>query len=223
MTKRFLFLSDFDGTLSEKDFFHVIIDRHFQKESEKLYADWDNKVMTDLEYLSRLFGSIGRDEAGIDEDIDQIPFDPDAKRVIEHVRKLGGDFIVISAGTDYYIKRLFNRYGIHDVPIISNPGEYRDRGIRLNVDPAGRYYSKLYGIDKEKVAHDLMKDYDTVFFAGDSLPDLKAALLADTIFAKGKLQGLLDSENRSYVPICSFADIENYLVSHEEALENGSR
>lgn len=223
MTKRFLFLSDFDGTLSEKDFFHVIIDRHFQKESEKLYADWDNKVMTDLEYLSRLFGSIGRDEAGIDEDIDQIPFDPDAKRVIEHVRKLGGDFIVISAGTDYYIKRLFNRYGIRDVPIISNPGEYKDLGIRLNVDPAGRYYSKLYGIDKEKVAHDLMKDYDTVFFAGDSLPDLKAALLADTIFAKGKLQGLLDSENRSYVPISSFADIENYLISHEGALENGNR
>lgn len=223
MTKRFLFLSDFDGTLSDKDFFHIIIDRYFQKESEKLYADWDNKVTTDLEYLSRLFASIGQNQAAIDEDVGRIPFDPDAKKVIEHVRRLGGDFVVISAGTDYYIRKIFDRYDISNVRIISNPGEYKDRGIRLNVDPSGHYYSELYGVDKEKVARDLMEGYDKVFFAGDSLPDLKAALLADTIFAKGKLQGLLDEEKRDYVPIRSFADVENYLKSHEEALENGSR
>ncbi|RYL95882.1 2,3-diketo-5-methylthio-1-phosphopentane phosphatase [Sporolactobacillus sp. THM7-4] len=222
MTKPFLFLSDFDGTLSDKDFFHVIIDNYFQKESEKLYADWDNKVTTDLDYLTRLFQAIDRDEAGIDEDILKIPFDPYAKRVIERVQKAGGDFFVISAGTDYYIKRIFNHYGIHGVKIFSNPGVYENRGIRLNVDPEGKYYSEMYGIDKEKLARDLMADYDTVFFAGDSRPDLKAAMLADTIFAKGKLQGLLDEENRPYVPIENFADVENYLLNHQEVLTNGS-
>lgn len=223
MTKRFLFLSDFDGTLSEKDFFHVVIDNHFQKESEKLYSDWDRKVMTDLEYLSKLFASIGRDQAGIDEDVDQIPFDPDAKRVIDHVRRLGGDFVVISAGTDYYIKRIFEKYGIHDVRIISNPGVYRDHGIQLNVDPEGPYYSRLYGVDKEKVARDLSKGYEQVFFAGDSLPDLKAALLADTVFAKGKLQGLLDAEKKDYVAISRFAEIDDFLTKNEEALTDGGR
>lgn len=223
MTKRFLFLSDFDGTLSEKDFFHVVIDNHFQKESKKLYADWDKKVMTDLVYLSRLFASIGQDQAGIDEDIDQVPFDPDAKKVIDHVRRLGGDFVVISAGTDYYIKRIFEKYGIHDVRIISNPGVYQNKGIHLNIDPDGPYYSELYGVDKETVARDLSKDYEQVFFAGDSLPDLKAAMFADTVFAKGKLQGLLDAEKHDYVAINHFADIENYLTHHEEVLTNGGR
>lgn len=223
MTKQFLFLSDFDGTLSEKDFFHVIIDTYFQKDSEKLYADWDHKVMTDLEYLSRIFQSIGRDEAGIDEDILRIPFDPNAKKVIDHVQRLGGDFVVISAGTDYYIRRIFQHYGISHVRIFSNPGVYANRGIRLNVDPAGKYYSPLYGVDKEKIARDLMKEYETVFYAGDSRPDLEAALLADTVFAKGKLQPLLDEKKKPYVAIRNFADVEDYLNRHKEVFTDGSR
>ncbi|RYM05019.1 2,3-diketo-5-methylthio-1-phosphopentane phosphatase [Sporolactobacillus sp. THM7-7] len=221
MTKRFLFLSDFDGTLSDKDFFHVIIDRYFQKDAEKLYADWDNKVTTDLDYLTRLFQAIDRDEAGIDEDILRIPFDPDAKKVIERVQRAGGDFVVISAGTDYYIKRIFQHYGIQGVKIYSNPGVYSNRGIRLQPDPESRYYSEMYGIDKAKIVRDLMKDYEIVYFAGDSRPDLEAAMLADTAFAKGKLQGLLEAENHPYVPIGGFADIENYLLNEGEATGNG--
>ncbi|MDF2911341.1 MAG: 2,3-diketo-5-methylthio-phosphopentane phosphatase [Sporolactobacillus laevolacticus] len=223
MTKSFLFLSDFDGTLTDKDFFHVIIDHHFADQRDKLYDDWDKKVMTDLDYLTRLFKSIDRDQAGIDDDIDAVPFDPYAKKVIDLVKELGGEFVVISAGTDYYIKRIFEKNGIEGVKIYSNPGVYENRGIQLNVDPKGPYYSELYGIDKQKLARDLMKEYDTVFFAGDSLPDLKAAMLADTIFAKGKLQGLLDQEKKDYVAIKSFKDIEDYLATHEEEMANGSR
>lgn len=223
MTKRFLFISDFDGTLSDKDFFHVLINRHFADQAEKLYADWDQKVMTDLEYLSRLFSRADRDQQELDEDIDAVPFDPDAKAVIEQVKKLGGDFVVISAGTDYYIKRIFEKQGITGVPVYSNPGVYADRGIQLQVDPNGPYFSELYGIDKQKLAKDLMKDYELVFYAGDSGPDLKAALLTDTIFAKGKLQPLLDQENRDYVAINNFKDVANYLSTHEEAIINGGR
>lgn len=222
MTKPFLFLSDFDGTLSNKDFFHVIIDKYHQEEAEKLYADWDKKVMTDLAYLSNIFQTIDRDQAVIDEDILSIPFDPDAKKVIDHVHRLGGDFIVISAGTDYYIKKIFAHYGIENVKIYSNPGSYQERGIQLNVDPAGRYYSEMYGINKQKVAEDLMKDYQTVFFAGDSRPDLEAACLADTVFAKGKLQGLLAEQHHPFVSVDNFADVDRYLTDHEEVFTHVS-
>lgn len=223
MTKSFLFLSDFDGTLSDKDFFHVLIERHYADQQDQLYADWDRKVMTDLEYLSRLFGSLDRDERQIAEDIDAVPFDPDARRVIDWVKEHGGDFVVISAGTDYYIKRIFEKQGITDVKIYSNPGVYENRGIQLKVDPDGPYFSEFYGIDKARLARELMKDYDTVLFAGDSRPDLEAAMLADTIFAKGKLQKLLDQENRRYVPINNFKEVADYLAGQEEVLIHGRK
>lgn len=222
MTKPFLFLSDFDGTLSNKDFFHVIIDKYHKENAAKLYDDWDKKVMTDLAYLSSIFQSIGHDQATIDADIRSIPFDPNAKKVIEHVQRLGGDFVVISAGTDYYIKKIFADYGIDNVAIYSNPGTYHEGGIKLTVDPAGRYYSEMYGINKQKVAEDLMKDYQTVFFAGDSRPDLEAACLADTIFAKGKLQGLLAERKQTFVPIADFADVDRFLTDHEEVFTDAS-
>ncbi|MCI1859226.1 MAG: MtnX-like HAD-IB family phosphatase [Sporolactobacillus sp.] len=223
MKKSFLFISDFDGTLSKKDFYRVLIDRHYQADRARLYADWENKTVTDLEYLSRLFAGIGRDETGIDEEIDYISLDPHAKAVIDHVQRLGGDFVVISAGTDYYIRRVLKKYAIRNVRIFANPGVYANRGIKITADPAGRYYSPMYGIDKAKVTRDLIKDYRTVWFAGDSRPDLEAALLTDVIFAKGQLQGLLNAQKRDYVAIDDFSDIENYLGCHEETLCTSSR
>ncbi|MFT8872099.1 MAG: MtnX-like HAD-IB family phosphatase [Sporolactobacillus sp.] len=220
MTRPFLFLSDFDGTLSDKDFFKIIIDRYFPEQREQLYAQWEAKTMSDLDYLSRIFQAIGRDQAGIDEDILSIPFDRYAKQVIEHVQRLGGDFVVISAGTDYYIRRIFAHHGIKHVNIFSNPGVYSEHGIRLEVDPNSPYYSPLYGIDKAKVTEDLMKNYRTVFFAGDSRPDLEAACLADVIFARERLKALLDERHRAYVPIQNFADVEHYLSTHEETMLN---
>lgn len=209
--KKYLFVSDFDGTLTTRDFYWLMIDKYLPERGPALYRRWKQGEMTDIVFLGEIFRSIGRNEEEIAEDIRQIPLDPHAESLIRRVKASGGDFAIVSAGTRYYIDRLFTERGIEGVMIFSNEGYYEDLGIQLRIDPKHWAYSERYGIDKARVVQSLKGRYPTLFYAGDSGPDLEASLLADRIFAKDKLKDLLRQIPHPYTPIEDMGEVEHWL------------
>lgn len=213
--EKFVFVSDFDGTLTEKDFYKIIMEEYLKEDFQKLYSDWRNKKIKDVDYLGYVFNHIDRDEKGIFEAIMKISLDPFAKKFIENIKAYGGDFAVVSAGTSYYIDRLFTSKGIKDVEVYSNKGVFKNNGIYFELDKTGEFYSDIYGIDKKKVVEKLKEKYDFVFYAGDSDPDVDAALISDVVFAKGKLVELLQEKNKECFEFDNFKEIwdkvEKYL------------
>ncbi len=209
--KNFAFFSDFDGTLSNKDFYQIIIDKYITEEGTKLFKRWRAKEIKDVDFLGYVFKSINRTEEEILDDILSIPLDPYAKEFIQKINNAGGDFIVLSAGTRYYIEKLFEKEGIKNITIYSNNGVYKDKGIHFDIDTGHWSYSEIYGIDKAKVVEKLKSNYKTIYYAGDSEPDVRPSLLADTVFAKNQLKNLLSAENCPFVPFDNFKEIEEYL------------
>ncbi|HEX3029896.1 MAG TPA: MtnX-like HAD-IB family phosphatase, partial [Clostridia bacterium] len=172
--KRFAFVSDFDGTLSSRDFYHIIIDKYMGNKGREFYTDWKKTRKINVEFLNKIFGSINLSEKEIFDEIIKIPIDPHAKDFINNVKKNAGDFFIVSAGTSYYIKVLFEYLGIKDIQIISMEGAYFEGGIKITPDPGSPYYSDVFGLDKRKVVESLRKDHEFIVFAGDSEPDLQA-------------------------------------------------
>lgn len=211
----FVFVSDFDGTLTEKDFYKIISDDYLKEEVAEMFKDWKNKKIKDVDYLGYVFKNIRRNEKEIDEDITKITIDPSAKEFIRNIKAAGGDFIVVSAGTTYYIEKAFKRQGIDGVEIYSNRGVFKDKGIYFDLDKTSEFYSDIYGIDKSKVVSKLKAKYHKVFYAGDSEPDLKAALIADVVFAKGSLVKLLKDNGKEFIQFNDFSEVwkevERYL------------
>ena len=210
--KKFAFISDFDGTLTHKDFYQMIIDEYLGEEGKELYKEWKRNKYKDKDFLHKVYSSINRNEEEILEDILRIEWDKNADSVIQKIKEAGGDFIILSAGTSYYIDRLLKKKGLSDIKVYSNPGEYRDKGIHLNIDKESPYFSEVYGIDKSKVVADIKNNYPYVYYAGDSAPDIPPCKLADTCFAKGKLQGMLQKEGVNFIPINDYRDIEKNLI-----------
>lgn len=210
--KEFIFFSDFDNTITNKDFYNIVIEKHLGSKGVQLYYDWKEKKMKDVDFLNTVFSSMNSSEEEVINDILTIPFDMEAHSLMKEIKEAGGDFIIVSAGADYYIKKIFEHYGIEGIKIISNPSEYRDGGIHMMPDYDSPYYSDVYGVDKALVVKDFKDKAKRIFYAGDSVPDLKAAEQADIIFAKGKLQNLLDNEGYSFVPFGSFKEIKDYLI-----------
>ena len=210
--KKFAFVSDFDGTLTDKDFYWIIIDKYLKESGKELYRQWKEKKMPDVEFLGAVFESINRTEPEILDDILSIPFDKYAKEFIEKIKKAGGDFIILSAGTSYYIEILLQHEKIDGITIISNKGIYKNRGVFMLPDKASPYYSEIYGVDKALVVKELKNKYEEIFYAGDSAPDFKASLLADTVFAKSKLQDMLKEEGHPFIGFNNFSQVENYLT-----------
>lgn len=208
----FVFVSDFDGTLTEKDFYQMMIDDYLGDVGQTLYKEWRQGLHLDKDFLGKIYSTINREEDEILKDILRIEWDESAHEFIQKVRQCGGEFIILSAGTSYYIERLLKEKGLSDVKVYSNPGIYKDKGIHLQIDKNSLYYSERYGIDKAKVVEDLKKQYTHVYYAGDSAPDILPCKIADMAFAKGSLQEMLRAENIDFVPIKSFKDVATILI-----------
>lgn len=210
--KKFAFVSDFDGTLTEKDFYHIIIDNYLQDWGRPFYEDWKKTKKINVEFLNKILGSIGRTEEEILDEIHRLPLDEYAADFIRRVQEAGGEFYILSAGTTYYINRLLAHRGIEGVTVISMNGVYKDGGIEVTPDETSPYFSEIFGINKAKIIEELKKEYETVFFAGDSEPDLGAAKESNVAFAKKDLKELLTSEQEEFIPFDNFRAIEKYLV-----------
>lgn len=202
--KDFAFISDFDGTLTKKDFYKIMSEAYLKEDYLPLFKAWKNGEMKDREYLSYVFNNVKRSEADILEDILNIPFDPFAKDFIKKVKAAGGDFIVVSAGTSYYIDKIFEKHRIKGVDVYSNKGIFKDNGIYFDLDENSEFYSDRYGIDKLIVVEKLKKNYKKIFYAGDSEPDINPALVADVVFAKGELVELLKKEKKNLYNLKTF-------------------
>lgn len=212
--KNFIFVSDFDGTLTKRDFYHLAIENCLGEEGKKIYVKWKNNELKDIEFLDTVFRAMDKDETEIYRLIDQIVFDSKAASFIKRIKNAGGEFLVLSAGVTYYIEKVLQAHKLADIQIIANKGKYEDRGIRISPDVEGPFYSELYGVDKSLVVQSLRSQYKTIFYAGDGIPDYKASLAADFVFAKGELAELLKKSNREFLQVRDFGDIADYLVDH---------
>ncbi|OAT82484.1 2,3-diketo-5-methylthio-1-phosphopentane phosphatase [Bacillus sp. MKU004] len=207
---KWAFVSDFDGTITKKDFYQIVIDKYFN-EGKDLYNQWKSNEIKDIEFLASVFSSINQEEDIIIEDIKSIDIDEYVPTFIKNVQNSNGDFYILSAGTDYYIHHLLNHYGVDGVKVFSNEGYYEDKNVHLHLDSSHPHHSERYGIDKSKVIADLKKEYEFVCFAGDSEPDSHPAKLAHVTFAFAQLQDLLKNLSLPCINVRNFKEIERYL------------
>lgn len=212
--KDWIFISDFDGTLTHKDFYWMVIDKYLPEKGRELFKIWKQGELTDAVFLATVFASMNRSQEEIDQDIREIPVDEGMEELIRRVQASGGDFLILSAGNGYYIERILAWRHLESTAMISNPGTYQDRGIRMTPDPNSPFYSPRYGVDKEKVVLDYKQRYKKVYYAGDSEPDLKAAVHADIAFARDQLQDMLLANGHPFVPFRQLSEV----IAHLEAL-----
>jgi 2-hydroxy-3-keto-5-methylthiopentenyl-1-phosphate phosphatase len=211
--KKFAFVSDFDGTLTDRDFYHIVMDKYLKDWAWDYYNEWRKTRKINVDFLNKIFSSMDRSEEEIFEDILNLPLDSYAIDFIKKVESCGGDFYILSAGTSYYIEKLLAHYNINSVTVISMEGVYRDRGIHILPDSKSEFYSEMWGIDKAKVIKKLKTKYLKVYFSGDSEPDLGAAEAADCAFAKNDLKELLSDRNIPFVPFNKFIEVEKYMLN----------
>jgi 2-hydroxy-3-keto-5-methylthiopentenyl-1-phosphate phosphatase len=210
--KKWAFVSDFDGTISNEDFYWLVINKYFP-EGRELFKKWKAAEILDIDFLRTVFKSIHQDEEQIIEDILTIPIDPYVSNFVKAVQENHGDFFVLSAGTDYYIYHLLKKYDITHVKVFSNAGFFHEKNVHLKIDEVHPHYSKRYGIDKSTVIKELLNQYDEVYFAGDSEPDSHPAAFATVTFAKNGLQQILNEKNIPHVPVETFKEVQTYLTA----------
>lgn len=209
--KECIFISDFDGTISKRDFYWIIIDDYIGAEGKQHYLDWKKNHKIGVTFLNKIFTWHKFTKEEHDDVISKVAIDKTLKKFKVYLKTVDCELIILSAGFRYYIDKVLEAEGLSDIEVITNEGVFEEAQFQIRADEGSWYYHELYGVDKYKVIKHYKTLYKTVMFAGDSEPDYRAAVAADIRFAKGELVTLLEAGGYEYYAFNEFEEVGEIL------------
>lgn len=211
-----VFVTDFDGTMTAVDFYDLVLRHVPDAETPDCWADCDAGRATHVATLHGIFQRAPRDEAFLRSWLPEAELDPATPAAVGQLRAAGWDIVVVSAGSEWYIRQLLAPVA-QDVHVIANPGGYSDdEGLWMDWPPADvPWYCRHFGVDKGKIVQHLQDRGATVAFAGDGRPDRSAItrVPAELRFAKGWLAEMLTASGMAFQPFAVWSDIAPRLVA----------
>ena len=208
-----IFVSDFDGTMTDRDFYRLVID-DLPDDAPDFWQQYMDGQLTVFEVLQNIFASIRGDEQHVMKMARRGGLDPNLTSAMQQLAKSGWRVVVASIGCQWYIRRLLEERGV-DVPIVANPGQLVEnaglRMTRLNDSP---FHNEIAGVDKAGIVQAAISTGATVAFAGDSRPDFDAAMLVEPElrFARNALAEILSRESIPFQVYDRWSRIANCLV-----------
>ncbi len=213
MSNKWALVSDFDGTVSENDFFWYVVE-HFLTPQD--LEPWERYMRGEISHLAAMRGVFAKlhvSEKELQRFIDTIYTDSHLAETAAYCHEKGIPFYIASAGCDYYINRLIG--GIiekYDIHLVTNHGVYDSKkGLELFPPKNSPFYDEKVGISKAGVVRFLQEEGRKVVFAGDGPPDVLAAKKADVVFAKKYLLEKCKENKINTHPFTTFGDILKYL------------
>lgn len=207
-------VSDFDGTISEIDFFHYAVQNLLDKQDFRPYNDYLNKKLSHIDALNQMFVNISLPKKDLDEIIETIPIREGFLETVNYCRSENIRIYIISAGADYYIKILLKKYRIDDYCILYTNKAFYSPKFGLQVNKVGHdhpFYSKEYGLSKNLIMKAIKENYEYLIFAGDGVSDLEPAKLSNKIFARDQLLKLCIENNIEATPFDTYLEILDHL------------
>jgi 2,3-diketo-5-methylthio-1-phosphopentane phosphatase len=210
-----ILVSDFDGTLTRRDFFRVVLECLAPPCAPGIWDDYRRGRITHFEALRAIYAAIRTDEATLLNLLPQMQLDPDLTEEVATLRAAGWEVVVASGGCDWYIRRLLAERGV-TLEVHANPGRFEPgRGLLMQLPAASPYFSPTHGIDKAAVVRAAQRTVRRVAFAGDGNPDLEAAALVppELRFARSDLARALTRDALPFQPFERWADVSRALLT----------
>lgn len=209
-----ILVSDFDGTISRRDFFDLVRARWPIPKEEDPWERYVAGEITHFEALARIFARIRCSEAELLALVGQMEVDPEFASTVRALQCHGWEVLVASAGCAWYIERLLAQAGI-SIPVYSNPGTFQpSTGLVMSLPPESPFRDPGTGVNKLEITRDALRRSDCVAFAGDGRPDIAPSLLvpAERRFARGWLAEELTARKEGFVGFDSWTTIHDTLL-----------
>ena len=207
-------VSDFDGTLTQHDFYRLVVDRFLPTDAPDYWGQYRAGTLSHFDALAGIFRSLRTTEAELLATVDDMQLEPDLRELLDSLAEKGWRVIVTSAGCEWYIRYLLGKAGV-DLEVHSNPGRFEPGAGLVMERPTGSpYQSEDVGIDKAAVVRAALETYDRVAFAGDGFPDLAPArLVADSLrFARADLADAAREAGLSFRPFDRWREVAEALI-----------
>jgi 2-hydroxy-3-keto-5-methylthiopentenyl-1-phosphate phosphatase len=194
-----ILISDFDGTMTRRDFFQLVVERLLPSGTHDYWGDYLAGRLTHFEALKAIFGSVTAGESALLGVFSSMDLEPDLKGEVEALRALGWRVVVASAGCEWYIRKLLDEAGV-TLDVHASPGRIEGGRLVMELPIGSPFLSRETGVDKVAIVRSAIETGRTVAFAGDGHPDLPPSLLVSGSlrFARGVLAEELTARGEEF-------------------------
>ncbi len=207
-----ILVSDFDGTMTEHDFFRVALS-HLPLGAAAPWELYEQGLTSHFAALATIFSGLRINEQELNALMEEMQVESGLTDALDRLHQFGWSLVIASAGCAFYIERILLQAGITAV-IHANPGSFVP-GHGLFMKPPGQspFFATATGIDKAAVVRHYLGRGINVAFAGDGRPDLPPALLVppERRFARGWLADELKSRSEPFIRFSRWSDIADNL------------
>ncbi len=210
-----IFVSDYDGTVTGKDFYSLLAERYLPRDTPDYFAQYREGQISHFDAMAAYFSFAPTEEQQLEELLAASQPDPDLAASAALLRDAGWKLWVVSAGSSWYVERVLSRAGVA-ATVYSNPGRLENgRGLILEkMESSSPYHSASEGVDKSAIVRHALRVAETVAFAGDGPTDLQPALLIrpELRFARGLLAEALQARGEAFQPFSRWSEIARELA-----------
>ncbi len=211
-------ISDFDGTITARDYYYLVIERLFTSDTPDYWAEYEAGQVTHFEALRNIFKAVPAGEAALLELTQHTGIDPELPAEIKALQAAGWDVNIVSAGCGWYIHELLRQHGV-DVPVYASTGKIVEGRLVMELPTDSPYFSREVGIDKAAAVKAALAQGKRVAYAGDGPVDLEPALLVPPHlrFARAALAQLLRQRGDGFRSFDRWSDIARALRAEPPA------
>jgi 2-hydroxy-3-keto-5-methylthiopentenyl-1-phosphate phosphatase len=215
---RSVLVTDFDGTLTEQDYYKLVRQRLVPPDTPDFWAEYRAGRMTHFEALRAYFDAARPDEAAHVALVDETGLDPGLAGGVASLDAAGWQVVVVSYGCRWYIDRLLGAAGV-DLEVHANPGTLEGGRLAMRWPADTPFPSRDNGISKEGVIRSHLDDGREVAFAGDGPADLDPALLVapELRFARADLAEALRARGAAFRPFDRWSEVARALVARAQS------
>lgn len=208
---------DFDGTITKEDTLNKFLRLYADKRWLDIEREWEQGKIGSKDCISRQMNLLsGITENQIEDFLSDIQIDDYFFDFLELVRIHNVDFFVVSDGFDFFINRIFRKYGIKNVCLFANNLTFSN-GEFITKFPYNNSTCKISsGVCKCNIIKKYRNVTKSLIYIGDGVSDFCVAEKADFLFAKQKLLEYCKRNKNTdkfynLIGFSDFSDIISYL------------
>jgi 2-hydroxy-3-keto-5-methylthiopentenyl-1-phosphate phosphatase len=212
MIREKILVSDFDGTMTDRDFFRLALEC-LPQTAASFWEDYEQGKISHFQALASIFSELRCPESKIISLLTEMGLNQGITADCRRLHRGGWRLVIASAGCAWYIEKLLSPLGI-EAEIHANPGHFsKQEGLNMQPPFSSPYFCRETGIDKTRLVQTTLGQ-GIVAFAGDGRPDLGPALLVHPSlrFAKGRLAEELTKKGESFKPFRSWSEMVDQLL-----------
>lgn len=216
MKQQPVLVTDFDGTITSIDFFHLAVQRFLRPGDLLPWQQYKAGVISHFSAISQIFARIREPESEVLAMLRDLHPDPMLPQHAAFLHEAGWRVEVASAGCAWYIDKILDSMGVNSFTVHSNPGYYLEGGpLIMELPKSSPFYSPETGIDKAAIVRVYLDAGADVVFAGDGLPDVPAGLLvpAGRRFARADMAKDLQEKGEGFIPFKVWSDVAKMILA----------